>query len=96
MAKLDIIIPHYKEDPELMRPMLDILKIQRNVKFTDFRVLIVCDGEDIVLPEGFGSDCPFEVRSITVPHGGISSARNAGLDASQADWIMWCDSDDAF
>lgn len=38
MAKLDIIIPHYKEDIALMAPMMDILRIQRNVKFTDFRV----------------------------------------------------------
>ena len=96
MAKLDIIIPHYKEDPMLMMPMFDILKIQRNVSFSDFRVLIVCDGEDIVLPDGFGQGLPFKVNHITVPHGGISAARNAGLDASNADWVMWCDSDDAF
>ena len=96
MAKLDLIVPHWREDIHLMDPMLGILKLQRNVKWTDFRVLIVCDGEDIVLPEGFGSDCPFTVNSITIPHGGISAARNAGLDHSNADWVMWCDSDDAF
>lgn len=96
MAKLDIIIPHYHEDIHLMDQMFSILRIQRNVKWTDFRVLIVCDGEDVELPRGFGIDEPFEVASITVPHGGISAARNAGLDYSQAEWIMFCDSDDAF
>lgn len=96
MPKLDLIVPHYKEDIALFQPMLDILKIQRNVDFDDFRVLIVCDGEDIVLPEGYGQDMPFKVESITIPHGGISVARNAGLDYSQADWVMFCDSDDAF
>lgn len=96
MAKLDLIIPHYKEDVALMKPMFDILRIQRNVNFDDFRVLIVCDGEDIVLPEGFGQDMPFKVDHITIPHGGISAARNAGLQASNAEWIMFCDSDDAF
>lgn len=95
MPKLEIIIPHYKEDPALMQPMFDILKLQRNVKWTDFSVLIINDGEDITLPEGFGSDCPFEVRSINVPHGGISAARNAGLRYSKGEWIMFCDSDDA-
>lgn len=49
-----------------------------------------------MLPDGFGADMPFEVTHITVPHGGISSARNAGLDYSNAEWVMWCDSDDAF
>jgi len=38
MAKLELIIPHYKEDPALMQPMLDILRIQRNVNFDDFKV----------------------------------------------------------
>lgn len=96
MAKLEIIVPHYHEDIRLMDPMLGILKLQRNIKWTDFSVLIVCDGEDVELPEDFGKDCPFYVHSITVPHGGISAARNAGMDYSQADWVMFCDSDDAF
>ena len=38
VAKLDLIVPHYKEDIALMQPMLDILKLQRNVKWSDFRV----------------------------------------------------------
>ena len=96
MAKLDIIMPHYKEDIHLMDQMLGILKLQRNVKWSDFRVLIVCDGEDIEIPEGFGQDMPYEVTWIHIPHGGISAARNAGLDAATADWIMFCDTDDAF
>ena len=99
MAKLDIIIPHYKEDEWLMKPMFEILKLQRNVKWTDFRVLIVMDGEDIELSDEFKKyidGCPFLTTWINIPHGGISAARNAGLDASNAEWIMYCDSDDAF
>lgn len=99
MAKLEIIIPHYKEDEQLMHPMFDILRLQRNVKWSDFRVLIVCDGEDIILSDEFKKyidGMPFSVSWINIPHGGISAARNAGLDHSQSDWIMFCDSDDAF
>lgn len=95
MPKIDLIVPHYHEDIALMNPMINILKLQRNVDFNDFRILIVCDGEDVVLPRGFGNNLPFRVKSITVPHNGISAARNAGLDASDAEWIMFCDSDDA-
>ena len=96
MPRLDLIVPHYTEPIELMQPMMDILRLQRNVDFGTFRVLVVCDGEDIKLPAGYGDDMPFEVASITIPHGGISAARNAGMDASRAEWIMFCDSDDAF
>lgn len=96
MAKLDLIIPHYKEDVHLMDQMFGILRLQRNVQWTDFRVVIVLDGEDITLPEGFGDDMPFDVVSVPKKHGGISAARNAGMDFSNAEWIMFCDSDDAF
>lgn len=76
--------------------MFGILKLQRNVKWTDFRVLVVCDGEDIEMPDGFGGDMPFDVKVVNVPHGGVSAARNAGMDMSNAEWIMFCDADDAF
>ena len=96
MAKLDIIVPHYKEDIRLMDPMLGILKLQRNVAWDSFRVVVVCDGMDIEMPAGWGSDLPFTVAIHRVPHGGISAARNAGLDFSDAEWVCFCDSDDAF
>lgn len=48
------------------------------------------------MPEGFDADLPFKVRVVNIPHGGISAARNAGLKYSNAEWIMYCDSDDAF
>lgn len=96
MAKLDIIVPHYKEDIGLMDPMLGILKLQRNVDFDSFRVVVVCDGMDIEMPAGWGSDLPFAVAIHRVEHGGISAARNAGLDFSDAEWVCFCDSDDAF
>lgn len=70
--------------------------LQRNIKWSDFRMLIVNDGYDIELPEEFAGGWPWEIRQIWIEHGGISRARNAGMDASDADWIMFCDSDDAF
>jgi glycosyltransferase involved in cell wall biosynthesis len=34
------------------------------------------------------------IRVVDKPNGGVSSARNAGLDAATGDYIMFCDSDD--
>ena len=99
MPKLDIIIPHWKEDENLMRPMFDILRLQRNVTWTDFRVNIVLDGLDIEISDEFRAytaSMPFVVNYWPKEHEGISAARNYGLDHSTADWIMFCDSDDAF
>ena len=70
--------------------------LQRNISWSDFGLLVVNDGYDISLPDEFAGGWPWRIRQIWTEHGGISHARNAGLDASDADWIMFCDSDDAF
>lgn len=41
-------------------------------------------------------DYPFEIKQIHIPHGGVSAARNAALDAATADYVMFCDADDLF
>lgn len=41
-------------------------------------------------------DYPYEVKNLTIPHAGVSGARNAGMDASDSDWVMICDFDDTF
>lgn len=39
---------------------------------------------------------PFEIKQIRQEHKGVSAARNACLDASEADYVMFCDADDMF
>ena len=64
--------------------------------FNDVGVILVNDGEDSALPDDLFKDYPYKVTQVTIPHGGVSRARNAGLDASKADWVMICDFDDQF
>ena len=42
------------------------------------------------------ADYPFGIKQIHIPHGGVSAARNAALDASEAEYVMFCDADDIF
>lgn len=104
--KLQILVPHYKEDAEVIKPLLDSLAIQESVDFDEFGVLICHDGEDIEdfqLPM-FACDVaftelpgyPFEIKQIHIKHQGVSAARNACLDAATADYVMFCDIDDMF
>ena len=44
--KLQILIPHYKENPDEIAPLLDSLQIQQSVNFEDFGVIIAYDGEE--------------------------------------------------
>lgn len=73
-----------------------MLALQRNVDFKDVGVILVNDGEESRLPDELFKDYPYKVTNMTIPHGGVSRARNAGIDASRADWVMICDFDDQF
>ena len=92
---LDIIVTHYKEPWSVGKPLFDSIAMQRMINFDDIRVLLVHDGEQ----EGIDEEnvhFPFPFHQMWIPHGGVSKARNAGLDASDADWVMFCDFDDSF
>lgn len=78
------------------KPFFDMLALQRNIDFKDVGVILINDGEESRLPDELFKDYPYRVDNITIPHGGVSRARNAGIDASKADWVMICDFDDQF
>ena len=99
--KLDIIVPHYKEPWSVCKYLFDTISCQRGILFDNVRVLLVNDGDNIL----FGSmeramfhlaEYPFTVDYIVKEHGGVSAARNCGLEESDADYVMFCDCDDGF
>ena len=95
--KLQILIPHYREPEEVIRPLLDSIAIQQNVDLkNDVGAIIVNDGSDVVLSRDFLSRYPFPIEYIRAPHGGVSAARNIALDAAKADYVMYADCDDLF
>lgn len=94
---LDIIVPHYDETWEDGKKLFDILALQRGVNFGEFRVIFVNDGEENnVYPKIVEQRYPYQTIGLTIPHGGVSAARNRGIDASDAKWVMFCDFDDTF
>jgi len=99
--KLDIIVPHYKEPWKTCKYLFDTIAAQRGIWFGDIRVLLVNDGEEILFDD-MGqamlklASYPFTVDYIVKEHAGVSAARNEGLDASDADYVMFCDCDDGF
>ena len=91
---LDLIITHYKSPFSLGKPFFDMVAMQRNINFDDVGVILVNDGEESRLPDELFMDYPYKVTNLTVPHGGVSKARNTGIQASKADWVIICDFDD--
>lgn len=95
--KLQILIPHYKETEDVIKPLFDSIEIQQNVDLkNDVGVIIVSDGNEVKLSEEFFSRYTYEIQYYTNPHCGVSAARNACLDKATADYVMFCDADDMF
>lgn len=89
-----IVIPVYNIAPYL-RMCLDSVLLQT---FTDWEAICVddgsTDGSGEILDEYAAKDKRFRV--VHQMNAGVSSARNKALDESHGDWLMFCDSDDAF
>lgn len=87
-----IIIPVYNVEPYLC----ECLESVRNQTYSDWEGICVNDGSTdrsaAILGEYAEKDCRFKV--ITQPNGGLSAARNTGLDAAMGDYVLFLDSDD--
>ena len=94
--KLQILVPQYKETNEVIKPLLDSIALQQNVDFNEVGVVICNDGSDVLLDESLFNNYPFKIEYHKEPHRGVSGTRNACLDYSTADYVMWCDADDMF
>lgn len=93
---LDFLIPQYKEDESIIKPLLDSIANQIDVNFDDIQVIIVNDGSDVLLSEEFLSQYPFKILYGQGKHEGVSATRNTALSLSKADYVMFCDADDSF
>lgn len=95
--KLQILVPQYEETDNIIKPLLDSIEIQQNVDLeNEVGVIIVNDGSDIHLSEDFLRGYTFRIDYYLNEHKGVSATRNACLDYSVADYVMFCDADDLF
>lgn len=90
--KISIIVPVYNTDKYLRKCIDSIL----DQTFTDFEVLLVNDGST----DNSGDICDeyaeldFRVRVFHKENGGVSSARNLGLENILGDYVFFIDADD--
>lgn len=92
MPQISIIVPVYKAEAYLHRCVDSILA----QTFTDFELLLIDDGS----PDKSGEICDeyaqkdSRVRVIHKENGGVSSARQRGLDESVGEYTIHADPDD--
>jgi glycosyltransferase involved in cell wall biosynthesis len=92
MKKISVIIPVYKVEDYLERCVSSVCR----QTYTDLEIILVDDGS----PDNSGKLCDElaaqdgRIRVIHKENGGLSDARNAGMEAATGDYIAFVDSDD--
>ena len=92
MLMISVIVPVYNTEQYLPRCIESIL----SQSFTDFELLLIDDGST----DGSGKICDAyaekdnRIRVFHKENGGVSSARNMGLDEAKGEWVYFVDSDD--
>lgn len=90
--KISVIVPVYNVEKYLRRCIDSILA----QTFTDFELLLIDDGSK----DNSGDICDGyamkdeRVRVFHKKNGGVSSARNLGLDNAKGEWVSFVDADD--
>jgi len=91
-VKLSIVIPVYGVESTLDRCLKSVVE----QSFADYEVILVDDGSTDRSPqlcdEWAGKDP--RIKVVHQQNGGLSAARNTGIELSQGDYITFIDSDD--
>lgn len=96
---VDVIIPQYDEKPEVIKPLLDSIDFQIGVDKSKIGVIIVNDHNPAgKLPQEFLNSYPsLNIRYLETPENkGPGQARQFGIDASEAEYLLFADADDRF
>ncbi len=94
MPVVSVIMPVYNSEKYLPDAIESVL----GQTFPDFELILVDDGS----PDGSGEVCDAyaardaRVRVIHRENGGISAARNTGIDAATGEYIAFIDNDDKY
>ena len=89
---ISIIVPVYNAEGTLNRCVSALV----GQTYQNIEIILVNDGStdrSLEICRRFASE-DGRIRVIDKPNGGVSSARNAGLDVATGAFIMFCDSDD--
>lgn len=93
---LDIIIPQYSENEEVIRNLLNSINNQNNVDFSQIKITIVNDFSNVILNDKFlHSFNNLDINYIrNDKNTGPGPARQKGFDNTNGLYVMYCDSDD--
>lgn len=91
---LSMVIPVYNTE-KYLEACLDSC-LEQDIPKSEYEILCINDGSSdgsLEILRRYQARCT-NLHVIDQPNGGVSSARNAGLDAAQGDYVWFIDSDD--
>ena len=94
MPAISVIVPVYQAE-ELLPQCVESVLAQT---FSDWELLLIDDGSrdgSPALCDGYAAKDP-RIRVFHKPNGGVSTARNLGLEQATGPYIAFLDADDAF
>ena len=101
MLKLSVIIPVYNVEEYLEKCLRSVIapavdKVE-NDQTPEYEIIIVNDGSTDSSPaiaDSYSAKYPEFIRVIHTENGGLGAARNVGIEASEAEFLYFIDSDD--
>lgn len=91
-CRISIVVPIYKVEKYLRRCIESLI----NQDYPDIEIILVDDGS----PDNCGTICneyaqkDTRIKVIHQQNGGLSAARNTGIDVARGEYLMFVDSDD--
>lgn len=85
-----VVIPLYNKQKYIYQTIDSVL----NQSFSHFEIIVVNDGSTDNSINIVNSFADKRIKVITIQNGGVSNARNIGIQNSQFDWIALLDGDD--
>ncbi|MBR1765163.1 MAG: glycosyltransferase family 2 protein [Ruminococcus sp.] len=92
---ISVVIPMYNSEKTIIS-VLDSINKQTARKYIK-EIIVVNDGStdrSVELISNYKRTSAIPIKIINKPNGGVSSARNVGMDNALGNWIAFCDSDD--
>ena len=98
MSLLDIIIPQYNENDEMVSQLLDSINMQKGIDFNDINIVIINDCSNVLLSTELFYNYPkLKVKYLKMEkNSGPGVTRQFGVDNTKSPYVTFIDADAAF
>ncbi len=90
MPTISVVIPAYNAE----KTILETIESVRQQTFTDFELIVIDDGSSDHTAELINAIADDRLRLFSYENGGLSIARNRGIDRASGEFIAFLDADD--